>query len=52
MVTSGEREGRKDKKGVGGLEMQTTMYKINKQQGYTVQHGEYSYYFIRTIPGI
>ena len=37
MVTSGEREGRKDKKGVGGLEMQTTMYKINKQQGYMVQ---------------
>ena len=30
-------QGLKDKKGVGGLEMQTTMYKINKQQGYMVQ---------------
>ena len=25
------------------------MYKINKLQGYIVQHREYSQYFIRTI---
>ena len=31
------------------LGIQTTMYKINKLQGYTVQHREYSQYFIVTI---
>ena len=32
--------------------MQTIMYKINKLQGYIVQHREYSKYFIITINGV
>ena len=32
--------------------MKTTMYKINKLQGYIVQYREYSQYFIITINGI
>ena len=35
MVTSGERRSK-----TGDLEVQTTVYKINKQQGYIVQHKE------------
>ena len=31
---------------IGDEEVQTTMYKINKLQGYIVQHREYSQYFI------
>ena len=31
--------------------MQTIMYKINKPQGYILQHREYSKYFI-TINGV
>ena len=33
-------EERKDKLGVRDQQIQTTIYKINKQQGPTVQHGE------------
>jgi len=33
-------------------EVQTTMYKINKLQGYIIQHREYSQYFIIAINGI
>ena len=33
-------------------EVQTTMYKINKLQGYLVQHREYSQYLIIAINGI
>ena len=33
-------------------EVQTTMYKINKLQGYIVQHREYSQYFIIATNGI
>ena len=33
-------------------EVQTTMYKINKLQGYIVQHREYSQYFIITRNGV
>ena len=40
MVTSGEKEGRMGKIGEWDKEIQTAMYKINKQQGYIVQHGE------------
>ena len=32
--------GVRGKTGVGDSEIQTTMYKINKLQGYTVQHRE------------
>ena len=39
MVTSGEREEGKGKIGVGNWEMQITMYKIDKLQGYIVQSG-------------
>ena len=35
----------------GDEEVHTTMYKINKQQGYVVQHRDYSQYFIITING-
>ena len=33
-------------------EAQTTMYKINKLQGYIVQHREYTQYFIITTSGV
>ena len=49
MVTSGERDGGGSNTGVGDEEAQTTTYKINKLQGYTiVQHKQYSQYFIIT----
>ena len=48
----GEGRGR-GKVGVGDKEVQTTTYyKINKLQGYVVQHREYSQYFIITINGV
>ena len=34
-----------------GQEAQTTAYKINKIQGNTGQHREYSHYFITTLNG-
>ena len=37
--------------GVGGY-VQTTKHKINKLQGYVVQHREYSQYFTIAIHGI
>ena len=37
-----ERE--RGKIGVGDEEVQTTMYKINKIQGYIIQHRKYSQY--------
>ena len=36
----------------GRGEGQSTMYKINKLQGYIVQHREYSQYIIITINGL
>ena len=36
----GERGGRKGKQGVKDLEIQTTIFKINKLQRYTTQHKE------------
>ena len=42
MVTNAESEGERDKPWIGNKEVQTTMYKINKLRGYTVQHREYS----------
>ena len=42
------REGQDRGRGVRG----TTMYKINKLQGYIVQHREYSQYFIITLNGV
>ena len=36
VVTKGDKEGEMDKLGVWGLEIQTTLYKTGKQQGYTV----------------
>jgi len=38
VVTRRGREGGRNKIAVGDSRIQTTMYKINKQQGYTVQH--------------
>ena len=52
MATSGEREVGRGKTGVEDEEAQTTMHKINKLQGYTIQHREYSQYFIITINGV
>ena len=49
VFTSGERE-----EGRGNIGMGLKRYKlsgINKLQGYIVQHGEYSQYFILTING-
>ena len=39
----------RDKRGVGDSEIQTTTYKINKPQGYIVQHKECRQQFIITI---
>ena len=39
VVTSGKKA-REGQEGVGDSEIQTTMYKINKLQGYIVQHKE------------
>ena len=36
VVTKGDKEGEMDKLGVWDLEIQTTIYKIGKQQGYTM----------------
>ena len=52
VVTSGEREGGRGKIGEEDQEVQTTMYKINKLQGYTVQHRKHSQYFIITLNGV
>ena len=49
---SGEREVGRGKIGVGDEEVQTTMYKTNKLQGYIVQHKEYSQYFIINLNGV
>ena len=43
VVTNGEREEERGKIGVGDKELQTPMYKINKLQGYIVQHREIFY---------
>ena len=40
MVTSGEREGKSSRRGMG-----LRMHKIDKQERNIVQHGEYSHYF-------
>ena len=48
MVTSGEGEGGSEIR-VGDKEVQATMLKINKLQGYIVQHTEYSQYFIMLL---
>ena len=37
---------------VGDKEIQITMHKISKLQGYIVQHREYNQYFIITLNGI
>ena len=47
-----KRQRGKGQDGVGDQEVQTTMYKINKLQGYILQHREYSQYFIITINGV
>ena len=51
--TSGYQWGdRRDKIGLRGQEVKTTMYKIDRLQGYMVEHREYSHYFKITIDGI
>ena len=47
----GSREGQERGRGLRGTNYYT-MYKINKLQGHTVQHREYSQYFIVTINGL
>ena len=42
MVTCGEGKKGQGKNGERDKEAQTTMYKINKLQGYIVQHRKYS----------
>ena len=51
-IISGEREERKGKIAVGDWKTQTTIYKINKLQGYIVQHREYSQYLIINLNGV
>ena len=40
MVTKEERKSGRDKSGVWDQQTQTTVYKLDKQQGPTVQHWE------------
>ena len=51
VVSSGEREVCRGKIGIR-TKVQTTMYKINKIQGYFAQHGESSYHFTITLSGV
>ena len=47
-----EGEGRREGQGQGyEIKKCKTMHKINKLQGYIVQHREYSQYFIITVTG-
>ena len=43
------KEGRRGKIDVCDQEVQITMYKINRLQGYILQHKEHSQYFIITL---
>ena len=52
MVTSEEREGGRGNTGLEDGQVQTTRYKRNKPQGYTVQHREHSQYFTVTLNGV
>ena len=40
------------KVGVGDYEIQSTLYKINKHQGYIAQYRKYDQYFITTLKGV
>ena len=51
MVTHGQRGGGRGETEVGGKEVQTIMYKMNKLQRYIAQHREYSQYFIISLNG-
>ena len=51
MITSGEGEWGAAQMWIGDLEVQMTMYTINKLQGYSIQHREYSQYCI-TLNGV
>ena len=46
MVTSGKREEGEEQDRGRGLRGRTTKYIINKLQGYSVQHREYSHQFM------
>ena len=48
---SGEGQGEGQDR-VGEQEVQTTVYEINKLQGYIIQHREYNQYLIITVNGI
>ena len=50
MVTSGESEGGRSKTGVWDKEIQTTMYIINKQKGYST--GKHSHCFVIALNGV
>ena len=49
VVARGERDERRVKIEAENEEVQMTMNKINKLQGYIIQHREYSQYFITTL---
>ena len=51
MITSGERERGRDKIG-WGIKRYKLPYKIDKLQGYIVQHKKYSQYLIITLNGV
>ena len=51
-ITSGEKEAGTGKLRVGNSEAQTTTYKLNKLPGCSIEHGEYSQYFVTTINGM
>ena len=50
VVIGGEQQGEEGTKGVGD-EGHSSMHKVNKRQGYTVQCREYSQHFIIAIKG-
>ena len=51
MTTKGEREGGRDKLVGWDYHIQTTIYKIDKQQGFTVSTGNYIQYLVITYNG-
>ena len=49
VITSGDRESRKCKTGIRGLEVKAKMHKVNKLEVHFIQHGECNKYFIITL---
>ena len=49
VFTTGEREGARSKVEIWDLVIQATKYKREEKQRHTVQHSEFSHYFVTTF---